>query len=465
MCVDGRHGCHGKEEVCDLKLGRTNPQLKFKTGIGRIMSKLVYVAMSADIIHPGHLNIIKEASKLGEVTVGVLTDAAIASYKRLPYMNYEQRAAVVAALKGVARVIPQEQLDYIPNLLKLKPDFVVHGTDWREGVQAKTRQGVIDTLAQWGGKLVEPEYTPGISSTQLNKAIREVGTTPDIRRARLRRLLNAKPITRILEAHSGLTGLIVENTSVKKNNRKYEFDGMWLGSFADSIIKGKPDTESVDVTSRLRTLNDILEITTKPILYDGDSGGTNEQFAFLVRSLERLGVSAVVIGDKLISRSSLRMGNGLSQVEVNVFCDKIHEGKAAQITDDFMVIARCESLVTGAGEDDAIARSRAYLEAGADGILIHSNSKEPEEVLAFAKRFRAEVSADKPLVVMPSTYPNVTEDQLSSAGVNIVIYANHLLLAAYPAMLKCTERILECGSAEEVAKERCVPIDTMLSLV
>ena len=429
------------------------------------MAKLVYVAMSADIIHPGHLNIIKEASKLGDVTVGVLTDAAIASYKRLPYMNYEQRAAVVAALKGVTRVIPQEQLDYIPNLLKLKPDFVVHGTDWREGVQAKTRQGVIDTLAQWGGKLVEPEYTPGISSTQLNKAIREVGTTPDIRRARLRRLLNAKPITRILEAHSGLTGLIVENTLVKKNNRKYEFDGMWLGSFADSVIKGKPDTESVDVTSRLRTLNDILEITTKPVLYDGDSGGTNEQFAFLVRSLERLGVSAAVIGDKVVSRSGASSEIRQAQIDVQTFCDKIHEGKAAQITDDFMVIARCESLVSGSGEEDALARCRAYLEAGADGILIQSKAETSDEVLSFAKRFRAEVSADKPLVVMPTTYPQITESELAAAGINIVIYANQLLRAAYPAMKACAERILSCERAQEASAELCMPIKEIISLI
>ena len=385
--------------------------------------KRVYVAMSADIIHPGHLNIIKEASKLGDVVVGVLTDAAIASYKRLPYMNYEQRAAVVAQLKGVTEVIPQEQLDYIPNLLKLKPDYVVHGTDWREGVQAKTRQGVIDTLAQWGGKLVEPEYTPGISSTQLNKAIKEVGTTPDIRRARLRRLLNSKPLVRMMDAHSGLSGLIVEQTAVKKNNRTYEFDGMWLGSFTDSMLKGRPDTECVDVTSRLRTLNDILEITTKPIVYDGDSGGTKEQFSFLVRSLERLGVSAVVIGEKSSSDD---------------FCGKIREGKAAQITDNFMIVAKCR-----ANDADGLAKCRAYLEAGADAILVQSVAETPDEVFSFIKRFRAEVSADKPIVVMPTTYGHVTEAEISAAGANIVIYANHLLLAAEPAMRSCATRILE----------------------
>lgn len=431
------------------------------------MAKTVYVAMSADIIHPGHLNIIKEAVKLGEVTVGVLTDAAIASYKRLPYMNYEQRAAVVAQLKGVARVIPQEQLDYIPNLKKLKPDFVVHGTDWRSGVQAKTRQGVIDTLATWGGKLVEPEYTEGISSTQLNKAIREVGTTPDIRRKRLRRLLNAKPIVRVMEAHSGLSGLIVENASVMKDNVKHEFDAMWLSSLTDSTLKGKPDNESVDITSRLRTVNDILEVTTKPIIYDGDSGGLPEHFIYLVRSLERLGVSAVIIEDKqgLKQNSLLEQGNVQPQASVEDFCQKIQAGKHAQVTDEFMVIARCESLITGKGEDDAIARCRAYCEAGADGVMIHSKAKTPDEVLSFVKRFRIEVSADKPVVVVPSTYAQVTESELSSAGVNIVIYANHLLRAAYPAMRGVAERILDSGRGQEADAQFCMPIQEILQLI
>ena len=431
------------------------------------MPKRVYVAMSADIIHPGHLNIIREAAKLGDVTVGVLTDAAIASYKRLPYMNYEQRAAVVGALKGVAEVIPQEQLDYIPNLLKLKPDYVVHGTDWREGVQAKTRQRVIDTLAEWGGKLVEPEYTEGISSTQLNKAIREVGTTPDIRRRRLRRLLNAKPIVRVMEAHSGLSGLIVENTSVVKDNIRHEFDAMWLSSLTDSTLKGKPDNESVDITSRLRTVNDILEVTTKPIIYDGDSGGLPEHFTFLVRSLERLGVSAVIIEDKVgLKRNSLfETGKGQEQASIESHCAKIKAGKQAQVTDDFMIFARCESLVSGAGEDDAIARCRAYLEAGADGIMIHSKAATPDEIASFARRFRAEVSPDKPLVAVPSTYSQVTETELSAMGVNIVIYANQLLRAAYPAMKRCAERILECERAQEASEGLCMPIREIISLI
>jgi len=440
------------------------------------MSKHVYVAMSADIIHPGHLNIIREASKLGEVTVGVLTDAAIASYKRLPYMNFEQRAAVVSALKGVSCVIPQEQLDYIPNLQKLKPDFVVHGTDWRIGVQAKTRQRVIDTLAQWGGELIEPEYTEGISSTQLNKAIREVGTTPDIRRARLRRLLDAKPIVRTMEAHSGLSGLIVETAFAlvpkdaadpKGAQVRHEFDAMWLSSLTDSTLKGKPDNESVDVTSRLRTVNDILEITTKPIIYDGDSGGLPEHFVYLVRSLERLGVSAVIIEDKIgLKQNSLfETGNVQQQASIEDQCHKIKVGKQAQVTDDFMIIARCESLIAGKGEDDAIARCKAYCEAGADGIMIHSKAKTPDEIVSFVKRFRAEVSADKPIVVVPSTYSQVTEDELAKVGVNIVIYANHLLRAAYPAMKACAERILSCQRAEEASAEFCMPIKEIISLL
>jgi len=452
------------------------------------MAKTVYVAMSADIIHPGHLNIIKEAAKLGDVTVGVLTDAAIASYKRLPYMNYEQRAGVVAALKGVVKVVPQETLDYIPNLKKLKPDFVVHGTDWREGVQAKTRQGVIDTLATWGGQLVEPEYTPGISSTQLNKAIREVGTTPDIRRRRLRRLLNAEPIVRVMEAHSGLSGLIVENAfaMVPKDRGdnstldllsrptlsdaplvRHEFDAMWLSSLTDSTLKGKPDNESVDVTSRLRTVNDILEITTKPIIYDGDSGGLPEHFTFLVRSLERLGVSAVIIEDKIgLKQNSLfETGNTQQQATIEDQCHKIKMGKQSQVTDEFMIIARCESLIAGKGEDDAITRCKAYCEAGADGIMIHSKAKTPDEIVSFVKRFRAEVSADKPIVVVPSTYAQVTEDELAKIGVNVVIYANQLLRAAYPAMQKVAERILACGRCQEASQESCMPIKEIISLL
>ena len=416
------------------------------------MNKQVYVAMSADIIHPGHLNIIKEAAKLGEITVGVLTDAAIASYKRLPYMNYEQRAAVVSALKGVTRVIPQETLDYIPNLLKLKPDYVVHGTDWREGVQAATRQRVIDTLKTWGGELVEPEYTQGISSTQLNKALREVGTTPDIRRARLWRLLNAKPCVRVMEAHSGLSGLIVENTAVKLDNRKFEFDGMWLSSLTDSTLKGKPDTDCVDASSRMRTLDDILEITTKPVIYDAGDGGAPENFSYLVRTLERLGVSAVVIGDCLRHELFVHTGGG-KQADSSLLCDKIKIGKQAQITSDFMVIAGCYSLLRANAVEDALARCREYVAAGADGVMVFGGRQ--EDVKAFIAEFRKQSNGSIPLAVM-------AESKAAAAGANIEIFADHLLRAAYPVMRRTAEAVLSNASFDDIEK-MCAPMKEILS--
>lgn len=341
------------------------------------MDKKVYVGMSADIIHPGHLNIIHEARKLGSVTVGVLTDAAIASYKRLPYLNYEQRSMVVRNLKGVDEVIPQTTLDYVPNLELIKPDFVVHGDDWKSGVQKETRQRVIDTLAKWGGKVVDIPYTQGISSTMLNTRLKEIGTTPEVRQKRLKRLIDAKNIVRICEAHNGLTGLIVEHTSVDLQGRKHEFDGMWSSSLTDSTSKGKPDIEAVDLTTRLQDINNILECTTKPIIFDGDTGGKPEHFIFTVRTLERLGISAVIIEDKIGLKKNSLFGTDAVQIQDSIenFSAKIHAGKTAQITKDFMIIARIESLIAGKSVDDAIERANAYVDAGADGIMIHSKCK------------------------------------------------------------------------------------------
>jgi len=427
--------------------------------------KTVYIAMSADLIHPGHLNIIKIAQEYGDVIIGVLTDEAIASYKRLPYMNYEQRALVVEQLKGVSKVIPQKTLDYVENLKLLKPDFVVHGDDWKTGVQQKTRQRVIDTLSEWGGELIEPNYTPGISSTKLNDALREVGTTPGVRLSRLRRLLSVKPLVRVMEAHSGLSGVIVEKAQVKKAEKIHEFDAIWLSSLTDSTSKAKPDIECVDFTSRLNTVNDILEVTTKPIIYDGDSGGLPEHFVFMVRSLERLGVSAVIIEDKtgLKQNSLIETGNAQRQDSIENIAHKIREGKAAQVTDDFMVIARCESLITGAGLDDAVKRTKAYIEAGADGIMMHSKSKTPDEIFSFCEHYRT-FEKQVPLVVVPSTYAQVTEKELEESGVNIVIYANQLLRSAYPAMKQTAETILQHERAKE-AGDSCMPISEILSLI
>lgn len=427
--------------------------------------KLVYVGMSADIIHPGHLNILHEAQKYGRVIVGVLTDEAIASYKRLPYLNYEQRSIVVRDLKGVSEVIPQTTLDYRPNLEKIRPDYVVHGDDWKEGVQAKTRQQIIDKLAEWGGKVIDVPYTKGISSTMLNERLKEIGTTPDVRLKRLRRLINAKKIVRICESHDGLTGLIIENTSVIVNNMKREFDGMWASSLTDSTSKGKPDIEAVDLTTRLHNLNDALEVTTKPVIFDGDTGGKTEHFVFTVRTLERLGISAIIIEDKTGLKKNSLFGTDAIQEQDSIenFCYKIQQGKKAQITQDFMIIARCESLIAGHSVDDALMRCFAYVEAGADGIMIHSKHHTGDDIKEFCIRFR-EKDPSTPLVVVPTTYNHITEDELSTWGVNVVIYANHLLRAAYPAMVNCAKSILSNGRSYE-ANEICMPIKDILELI
>jgi len=427
--------------------------------------KVVYVAMSADLVHPGHLNIIKEGVKLGEVVIGLLTDKAIASYKRLPYMSYDQRKVVVENIKGVSRVVPQTTLDYRPNLKALRPDFVVHGDDWKTSIQRETRQQVIDTLKKWGGKLIEPEYTRNISSTALNSALKEVGTTPDIRLKRFRRLLDTKPIIRGIEAHNGITGLIVEYVSVKRNNKREEFDFMWLSSLTDSTAKGKPDTELVDATSRFNTIHDVLDITTKPIIYDGDTGGLTEHFPYLVRTLERLGVSGVIIEDKQGSKKNSLFGTSVNQELANPkqFARKISEGKKSQVTPDFFIIARLESLIAGKGVLDALKRAKIYIDAGADGIMIHSKEKNPSEVLAFAAAYR-KFKRKVPLVVVPTTYDTVTEGQLKRAGINVVIYANHLLRSAYPAMVKTAETILSHGRAAEASKY-CMPISEILTLI
>lgn len=424
--------------------------------------KKVYIGMSADLVHPGHMNILKVGASLGEVTVGLLTDKAIAGYKRLPFMTYEQRKAVIENIKGVKEVIPQETLDYRPNLELLKPDIVVHGDDWKEGVQSKTRQQVIDTLAKWGGKLIEPSYTNGISSTALNKSLKEIGTTPDIRRSRLKRLIESKPIVRIMESHNALSGLIVENV---KSDSGVEYDGMWSSSLTDSTSKGKPDIEAVDVSARINTINEIFEVTTKPMIYDADTGGIAEHFAFTVRTLERTGISAVIIEDKTGLKKNSLFGNEVSQTQDSIenFCHKIEIGKKAQVTDDFMIIARIESLILEKGMNDAVSRAKAYIEAGADGIMIHSRKKEPDEILEFCKILR-EFNENVPIVVVPTSFNQITAKELSSAGINIVIYANHMLRAAYPGMKNVAKSILENDRSLEAEKE-LLSINEILDLI
>ncbi len=427
--------------------------------------KTVYVGMSADLIHPGHLNIIAEAREHGEVIIGLLTDNAIASYKRLPYMSYEQRRVVMENVRGVSRVVPQETLDYEPNLRQYRPNYVVHGDDWVTGVQAETRRRVVEVLAEWGGELIEVPYTQGVSSTALNQSLREIGITPAIRMERFRRLLEVKPLVRLMEVHNGLSGLIVERTSVDTPHGPREFDGMWLSSLTDSTAKGRPDIEAVDVTSRVQTLNDIVEVTTKPIIYDGDTGGKPEHFVFTVKTLERLGVSAVIIEDKLGLKKNSLFGTDVEQTQDSIesFCHRVGVGKKAQVTDDFMIIARIESLILGKGMDDALARAAAYLEAGADGLMIHSSQPTPEEIFEFCAAYRS-FPQRVPLVVVPTSYSSVFEHELQEAGVNVVIYANQLLRSAYPAMVKTARSILEHGRSME-SDEAMMEIGDILRLI
>jgi len=430
-----------------------------------LKKKKVYVAMSADLIHHGHINIINNAKKYGEVIIGLLTDSAIASYKRLPFLSFEERKTIVENIKGVSEVIPQETLDYVPNLKMIKPDYVVHGDDWREGIQKQTRERVIEVLKEWGGELIEIPYTDGISSSKLNTALKEIGISPELRLKTLRRLLYAKPIVRVLEAHNGLTGLIVEHTKVIKDSQPKEFDAMWISSLTEATAKGKPDIELPDLSSRTNVLQDILESTTKPIIFDGDTGGQTEHFVYLVRTLERLGISAIIIEDKVGLKKNSLFGTEVlqEQEEVHKFANKITAGKKSQVSDDFMIIARIESMILGKGIYDALIRAKAYIEAGADALMIHSKEKDANEIIKFCEEY-SKFEKKIPLVAVPSTYSHITEKELADLGINIVIYANQLLRSAYPAMKKTAESILMNERAKE-AEEFCMSIKEILNLI
>ena len=430
------------------------------------MAKKVYLGMIGDIMHPGLINIISEGAKYGDVMIGLFTDKAIANHRRLPYLTWEQRKNVIEHIKGVASVVPQEEWSYIENLKKYKPDYIIHGDDWLYGPDKYIRDEVFKVMEQLGGQVIEIPYTKGISDSSLKEEIDSLGVTPQARLSSLRRLISAKPIVRILESHNGLTGLIAEHTSVEVNGEHREFDGMWASSLTDSTSKGKPDIEAVDLTTRLHDLNDTLEVTTKPFIFDGDTGGKVEHFGFTVRTLERLGISAVIIEDKVGLKQNSLFGTDAVQTQDTIegFCHKIQAGKESQITNDFMIISRCESLIAGKSVEDALERCHAYVTAGADGIMIHSKDKSGEDIKEFCLRFR-EKDPNTPIVAVPTTYNQFTEEELASWGINIVIYANHMLRAAYPAMVKCAESILQHSRSMEASEEYCMPIKQILNLI
>lgn len=482
FCLQGQTGVYAENALNQVASACNIRPLDFKDGLcaeidnpqdlevvyarlHEVENRLVYMCFSTDIIHSGHVAIINKARRLGRLVIGVLSDAATASYKRFPMIPFEERKSLMASMAGVYKVVEQKTLSYKDNLLELKPDYVVHGDDWREGFQKPVRQEVLDVLASYGGRLVEFPYSRDEKYRELEKLSRAQLAMPDLRRGRLRKLIDMKGLVTAIEAHSGITGLIAEKATVLQDGKTYQFDAMWLSSLCDSTAKGKPDIELVDMTSRFRTVDDIMEVTTKPVIFDGDTGGLAEHFVYTVRSLERMGVSMVIIEDKTGLKKNSLFGTEVAQQQDSIenFCAKISAGKKAQKTPDFMICARIESLILEKGQEDALERAFAYVGAGADAIMIHSRRSEPSEVLDFVRAFRLKDSVT-PIVVVPTSYGSVTEDELKAAGVNVVIYANQLTRSGFPAMKKAAETILATHRAQE-ADELCMSIKDIINLI
>ena len=427
--------------------------------------KTVYTCFCTDIIHAGHLNIIEQACKYGKVIVGALSDEALIKYNKFPTISLEERIKLYESLEGVDKVVVQNSMMYDEVIEELHPDYVVHGDNWKEGPESAIRENVLKCLASYGGELVEVGYTYNPTVKKIDRQLREKLSMPEYRRKRLRQLLDIRPVVKAIEVHSGLTGLIAEKTVVEHDGELDQFDAMWISSLCDSTAKGKPDIELVDMTSRFRTIDDVTEVTTNPIIFDGDTGGLTEHFVYTVRTLEKMGVSAIIIEDKTGLKKNSLFGTEVEQTQDTIenFSAKIRAGKNAQLTDDFMIIARIESLILERGMEDALERARAFVKAGADGIMIHSRKKDPAEILEFCDKFRQD-NKRTPIVVVPSSFNTITEEELAEHGVNVVIYANQLTRSAFPAMQKTAEDILRYHRAKEV-DDRLMPIKNIITLI
>lgn len=427
--------------------------------------KTVYTCFCTDIIHEGHLNIIDQAHKYGKVVVGALSDAALIRYNKFPTVSLKDRVKLYESLDGVDEVVVQDSVMYDDIINELHPDYVVHGDNWKEGPEATIREKVIELLKKYGGELIEVSYTYNSHVKKVDRQLKEKLSMPEYRRKRLKQLIEIRPIVKAMEVHDGLTGLIVEKTVVESNGELDQFDAMWISSLCDSTAKGKPDIELVDMTSRFRTIDDVTEVTTKPIIFDGDTGGLTEHFVYTVRTLEKMGVSAIIIEDKTGLKKNSLFGTEVQQTQDTIenFSAKISAGKQAQLTDDFMIIARIESLILEQGMEDALKRAEAFVNAGADGIMIHSRRKEPDEILEFCDKFRIK-DKKTPIVVVPSSFNTITEEELAAHGVNIVIYANQLTRSAFPAMQKTAEDILKYHRAKEV-DDRLMSIKQIITLI
>lgn len=453
-----------KNLLCN-EIDNSEDLAKVSDKLAEIEKRTVYMCFSTDILHSGHIAILKRAAKLGKLIIGVLSDEAVTSYKHYPLLPYLERKAMFENIVGVYKVVEQKELSYKDNLLKYEPNYVVHGDDWISGFQKPIRDEVVSVLATYGGKLVEYPYANDEKYLSLEKRFRSNLSLPDVRRARLRKTIEMKGTITALEAHSGITGLIVENTVVYQEGKARQFDAMWVSSLCDSTSKGKPDIELVDMTSRFRTIDDIMEVTTKPIIFDGDTGGLTEHFVYTVKTLERMGVSMIIIEDKTGLKKNSLFGNEVKQTQDSIpnFCEKIAAGKRAQKTDDFMICARIESLILEQGMDDALERAFAFVKAGADAIMIHSRKKEPYEIFEFVEKFRDEDSVT-PIVVVPTSFNSVTEEEFKERGVNVVIYANQLTRTGFPAMQNAAKTILENHRAKE-CDDLCMSIKEIITLI
>ena len=427
--------------------------------------KTVYTCFTTDVIHEGHMNIINTAKQYGDVIVGVLSDEAMVKFDRFPTISFEERMEMVKGIPGVSKVIKQEKIMYDEIIAELRPDYVIHGDNWLTGPTKAIRDNVEKLLGEYGGQIIDVPYTYNENVKHIDDKIKEKLAMPEFRRRRLRQLLKMRPVVKAIEVHSGLTGLIAEKTVVEHEGRLDQFDAMWISSLCDSTAKGKPDIELVDMTSRFRTIDDVTEVTTKPIIFDGDTGGFTEHFVYTVRSLEKMGVSAIIIEDKTGLKKNSLFGTEVAQTQDSIenFSAKIAAGKKVQLTDDFMIIARIESLILERGMDDALERARAFVKAGADGIMIHSRKKDPAEIVEFCDKFRAE-DKETPIVVVPSSFNVITEEELAEHGANIVIYANQLTRSAFPAMEETAKDILRHHRAKEV-DDKLMPIKDIISLI
>lgn len=427
--------------------------------------KTIYACFTTDVIHEGHLNVIRTAKQYGKVMIGVMSDEALVKFDRFPTLNCEQRQQLFKDLPEVDEVVVQNSVSYKDNLLKYRPDYVIHGDNWKDNAQQVIRNEVIELLGQWGGQLIEVPYTRNEKVKRIDTKMREQLAMPEYRRKRLKQLLSLRPIVKALEVHSGITALIAEKTIVEDQGELDQFDAMWISSLCDSTAKGKPDIELVDMSSRMRTIDDVMDVSTKPIILDGDTGGLIEHFVYNVRTLERMGVSAIIIEDKTGLKKNSLFGTEVEQTQDTIenFCRKIAAGKNVQLSDDFMIIARIESLILEQGMEDALTRAFAYTKAGADGIMIHSRRKEPDEIFTFCDEFRKQDSTT-PIIVVPTSYNTVTEEELAQHGINIVIYANQLTRSAFPAMQNAAIDILKHHRAKE-ADDRCMSIKEILTLI